>query len=88
MDISNNYPDLLDCKIDINGFTLTFDGTPGKQFDWENLADRFGFPPTHRYTSAAPGPSGHPAFLPEKFLFCEFNSKNFALWFKIYAFCQ
>lgn len=44
----------------------TVGGTPGKQFCWEILVGRFGSPPAHRYTSAAPGPGEHPTFLPEE----------------------
>lgn len=44
----------------------TAGGTPGRQFCWGNLVGRFGYPPTHHYTSAAPRPSERPAFQPGK----------------------
>lgn len=61
----------VDFIFDANTAPFTVDGTPGRQFGWGNLVYRFGFPPTHHYISAAPGPGEHPTFLPVKNKFYE-----------------
>lgn len=47
----------------------TAGGTPGRRSCWGILAGRFGSPPAHRCTSAAPRPGERPAFQPEKKIF-------------------